>query len=329
VIHENSGNNHTYNFFNNIIYNLSSASNGADYAFGSGTGIQTRSISNNLFYGNHHSTEPADPFKLITNPNFVNPGSGSVGINTLNGYQIYTNSPAINSGKLISSNGGYDYFGNVVSSSSVPNRGVYQGAGIATVATLNLKYFLEGYYLGSSIMNTTLNNLEISTDVNAVDTIQVNLWSVANLNNSSPNYTVKAILKKDGTATIIFPAAAIGNSYYIAVRHRNTIETWSASPVDFNASANYDFTTSVSNAYGDGVNPPLKNMANNKFAAYSGDINKDGTIDIFDLQIAENDASEFLFGYNFSDCNGDGTTDIFDLQIIENNAGLFIFYVRP
>jgi hypothetical protein len=132
IIHENSGNNHTYNFFNNIIYNLSSAITGADYAFGSGTGVQTRNISNNTFYGSHHATEPTDPFKLITSPLFLGVGTGGTGINTVSGYKLRTGSPALNSGKLISNNGGFDYFGNAVSSTTVPNRGIYQRSGVST-----------------------------------------------------------------------------------------------------------------------------------------------------------------------------------------------------
>jgi hypothetical protein len=62
---------------------------------------------------------------------------------------------------------------------------------------------------------------------------------------------------------------------------------------------------------------------------YSGDLNQDGAVDIFDIQVAENAASNFEFGYNVSDCNGDGSSDIFDMQIVENNATLFVFYSRP
>ena len=73
----------------------------------------------------------------------------------------------------------------------------------------------------------------------------------------------------------------------------------------------------------------MKLMPGGKYAIYSGDTNNDGGIDITDMQITENDASNFVFGYYKSDCNGDGGADISDMQIIENNAGLFIFYARP
>ena len=125
IIHENSGNNHTYNYFNNIVYNLG---NGG-YSFGT-TG-QTRNIQNNVFYGTHPSNEPADVNKLITDPIFVNPGQGTNGINALlDGYKLQVNSPALASGKVITTNGGRDFWMNNVNSITAPNRGAYQGAGL-------------------------------------------------------------------------------------------------------------------------------------------------------------------------------------------------------
>lgn len=126
IIHENSGNNHKYNYYNNIVYNNSTL---ADYAFGNGTGIQNRTISNNLFFGQHHPTEPADAFKIISDPMFVNPGSGAFGISSVSGYKLKTGSPAVASGLSIVNNGGFDYFGNIVLPTSSPNRGFFEGVG--------------------------------------------------------------------------------------------------------------------------------------------------------------------------------------------------------
>ena len=124
IIKENSSKNHTYNFYNNIIFNQS-ASSGGRYEFGSGTGIQTRTIENNVFYGFHHASEPADIFKIVANPRFVSSGSGAIGISSLNGYKLQAISPAIGNGKLISNNGGLDFYGNIVSDVALPERGVY------------------------------------------------------------------------------------------------------------------------------------------------------------------------------------------------------------
>lgn len=114
--------NHAYYFKNNIVYNQ-----------GSGTYIVPGVLGvfdSNTFYGNHPSGEPADPNKLITNPLFVNPGNGHNGINTVNGYRLSMGSPALNSGTVIPDNGGKDYYGNMVSSTSLPNRGAYNDIGL-------------------------------------------------------------------------------------------------------------------------------------------------------------------------------------------------------
>ncbi len=145
IIVENDGNSHTYNFYNNIIYNQSGSTT---YAFGTGAGVQTRTILNNVFYGNHPSSEPADANKINTDPMLVNPGSGSLtgtnGINSLSGYKLKTGSPALSSGRIINNNGGFDFFGSIIPSSA-PNRGCYEGIGIGTVPVLITKFNLIKY----------------------------------------------------------------------------------------------------------------------------------------------------------------------------------------
>jgi hypothetical protein len=149
------------------------------------------------------------------------------------------------------------------------------------------------------------------------------------LSSATPNYSVRAVLHTDGTLTAVFPGATLNNSYYIALKHRNSIETWSAAPVTIASTSSYNFSTSMSSAYTDGSNDAMKSVSGGKYALYAGDVNQDGAIDIFDAQIAENGATDLLFGYYSSDCNGDGTIDAFDLQLIENNSTLLIFAARP
>lgn len=108
-------------FSNNIIYNLGSG--GYNHTTG-GT------WTHNLFYGNHPSDEPADTDKLTSDPLLDSPGGGGAGIDTATSYQLQPGSPALGSGVLIGNNGGQDFFGNTVSSSTNPNRGAYNGAGV-------------------------------------------------------------------------------------------------------------------------------------------------------------------------------------------------------
>ena len=87
------------------------------------------------------------------------------------------------------------------------------------------------------------------------------------------------------------------------------------------------------NAYGDGINIPMKLVDNingqNVYAIYSGDINQDGTIDGLDANYVDNDGAVFAFGYNASDINGDGATDGLDANYIDNNGQLFLFKAIP
>jgi len=201
-------------------------------------------------------------------------------------------------------------------------------SGPSTV-TLNLTLFLEGYYSSFHNMRATKFELGLSGNASATDDINVDLWSVANLPNPLPNYTASTLLLTDGTATVQFPGAVSGNSFYIAVRHRNSIETWSKNPVAFTSTTTYDFSNSLLKAYDDGVNPPMAAMGSGVFAFYSGDVDQNGGIDASDAGMIDNDNSIFAFGYNVTDVSGDGATDATDLQIVDNNAQLFLFYARP
>ena len=130
IIHESGTKNHSYNFFNNIIFDAGNAT----YAWGSGAGVQTRNFKNNVFFGIPVPTEINDNLIVTSNPLFVNPGTGSSGtgilsINSLDGYKLKLGSPALANGKVVSTNGGKDYFGNSVSSSANPNRGAFEGLG--------------------------------------------------------------------------------------------------------------------------------------------------------------------------------------------------------
>ena len=115
-IHENGRSNHTYNFKNNVIFNLTKTSaSGGRYVFvDTGVTTQNRTINYNLYWGNHPSTEPADSNKLTSNPQFISPGTGTIGINTLNGYQIKSTSPCVNSGVVIPNTATQDFWGNSV-----------------------------------------------------------------------------------------------------------------------------------------------------------------------------------------------------------------------
>jgi hypothetical protein len=125
--------------------------------------------------------------------------------------------------------------------------------------------------------------------------------------------------------SITIPNAPSG-SYYIVAKHRNSIETWSKLPVSYTngGSTSYDFTSAITKAYGNNMI-----LVGSKYCIFSGDVNQDGSIDIADLAIVDNDSYNFLSGYFPSDLNGDGITDLSDALVCDNNAFNFVGLIRP
>ncbi|MEO6695727.1 MAG: dockerin type I domain-containing protein, partial [Ignavibacteria bacterium] len=180
---------------------------------------------------------------------------------------------------------------------------------------INIKMAIEGFY------NPTLNKLNFSDTVRAYLT-----------NNVSPfNIIDSAIAILDATTFIApfeFFTATSGN-YYLVVKHRNSIETWSKTPQAFvyGGILNYDFTTAATQAFGN--NMIQVDSAPVRFGIYSGDVNQDGVVDGIDLGRVDNDASNFVSGYVATDVNGDFIVDGTDFAIVDNNAANFVTKVTP
>ena len=188
---------------------------------------------------------------------------------------------------------------------------------------LHLGCLLEGYYDGNAGMMPVLQNQGEATTAGACDTIKVELHS-----DTAPyliEASTHAVLQQNGTAICIFPIQS--GSKYIVVKHRNAIETWSAQPINMGAVVNYDFRTAASQAYGSNQQDVSGN--NSLYALYSGDINQDGNIDLYDLLLVNDDIENFIYGYYATDITGDGNVDLYDLLILENNITNFIYAIQP
>lgn len=109
--------------------------------------------------------------------------------------------------------------------------------------TFNLKVFIQGFYdPASHSMVPVLSNAGVSIDPLECDTITVEFYDPLNL--ASPFISANTMLYVDGTATMQLPPAVQGNTYYIVVKYRNAIETWSKDPVLFTGNpVTFDFTT--------------------------------------------------------------------------------------
>jgi len=189
---------------------------------------------------------------------------------------------------------------------------------------LSLKVYLEGYYLSGGQMRSALANSGVGTNNAISDTIKVQLRS-----QSSPNASVlsaNVLLSTNGTASISIPPSLIGGNYYIAVYHRNSLETWSSSAIAITANTSFDFTTSSSQAYGAAS---MKQVEAGVWALYSGDHNQDGAITPSDLGSVATEASLFSFGYINTDLTGDGAIDGFDLGLADNNSHAVLVSSHP
>jgi len=182
-----------------------------------------------------------------------------------------------------------------------------------TKFTLNVKMAIEGFY------NENTDQLNIN---DTVKTYLRNVNSPYNIVDSAES--ILDSLNLNGNFN--FYNAASGR-YYIKLKHRNALETWSKKGGEIFSDGDvllYDFTVSGSRAYGN--NQTLKGII---YCLYSGDVNQDGVIDLADLSEVDMDIFSFRSGYNNTDLTGDNFTDINDIALADNNAFEFVTAVIP
>ncbi|MFY8020017.1 MAG: hypothetical protein ACOVP1_02420 [Bacteroidia bacterium] len=189
-------------------------------------------------------------------------------------------------------------------------------------ASLSITVFLEGLYTGSSAMTTAPYNADGITPNTIADTIFIVLHDK---NNFDSVYSVKTTLGVGGDAIASIPASFIGNAYYVAIKHRNSIETWSADTIVLNSSTSYNFSTSASQAYG----ANQVDLGSGVFGIYSGDINQDGSIDFLDYPDLDLGSINGDLGYLNTDLNGDASVDFLDYPIIDLNSINGVVMLRP
>ncbi|MBV6477873.1 MAG: hypothetical protein HGGPFJEG_00618 [Ignavibacteria bacterium] len=200
---------------------------------------------------------------------------------------------------------------------SVIMLGTFTGAGTIcgfNQITLSLNAIIEGFYNSSS--NTMVS-----------DTVKIYLRS-----QDSPYALVDSsagILDNSGAGLFYFPNTVKSANYFIVVKQRNSIETWSDSAIAFTSvTAAHNFTTSAAQAYGD--NMIQVDASPVRFAIYSGDVNQDGIVDATDLSLVDNDASNFVTGeYVITDLNFDQVVDGVDAVFSDNNASNFVTRQAP
>jgi hypothetical protein len=183
--------------------------------------------------------------------------------------------------------------------------------------TLTSNIFIQGFYSGGGLMQTggagCLNMVGASPDPTDADTITISIMEAASPYNEVES--VKGVVKTNGAISVSLTNAVAGNSYWIKLSHRNSVETWSAAPIVFSASTTYLFSTSASQAY-------LSNqadMGDGNFAIFNGDITREGTVDGSDFLDLDPAIQNGDGGYVTGDLNGDGTVDGSDFLLLDPN----------
>jgi hypothetical protein len=188
-------------------------------------------------------------------------------------------------------------------------------------SVVNVKLFIEGYYAGASSMAPVKANQGIGSSTTDVDDITIELRDATTY---AVVATTTGVLQTDGTAACTFATAQTG-SFFIAVKHRNAVQTWSAAPVTLGSVSSYDFTTAANKAFGDN----MKEVSSGVWALYSGDLNQDDFMDLSDYTNWESDYNASNIGYYATDINGDGFVDLSDYTIWESNYNGSIFSSHP
>jgi hypothetical protein len=180
-----------------------------------------------------------------------------------------------------------------------------------SVNSFNLTSFsamIEGFYNGTSMVP---------------DTVSVELR-----NTSAPYALIdqtKILLNSNGLGTGKFYNVVNGTPYYLVVKHRNAVETWSSTPQTFAAnSMSYDFTTGQNKAYGNNLK-----LVGAKWCIYGGDVNRDGFVEAIDLNLVYTGNVNGATGYTLNDLNGDMFTEIQDLNIVFTNNVLGVQRKAP
>ncbi len=155
------------------------------------------------------------------------------------------------------------------------------------------------------------------------DTVRVYLRNTA-----SPYAVIDSsvsVLNTAGKGNFSFANASNAVPYYIVVKHRNSIETWSSAGVSFAGdSATYNFTLSSTAAYGSNLK-----LMGTKYCVFSGDVLQDGFVDLTDITLVYNDANTFVTGYKVSDVTGNNLTDLTDIVLTYNNSTAFVSIRKP
>lgn len=291
-----------------------------------GGGIAWDSMSFNV-------TSTAGPF-LVTSPNTAVSWNSAIPQTVTWNVANTTAAPVscANVNILLSVDGGNTFPITLVS--NTPNDGS-QSVMLPSVSSTTARIKVEA--AGNIFFDLSNTNFTITIPAAVASTFTLAEQGYYNVNTNSLNMrdTVKAYLRStispysivDSGKTVIDSLTFSGSmtflnatsgTYYIQVKHRNALETWSKAGGEAytrGVAFNYDFTADTAKAYG---NNQILNGS--KACFFSGDVDQDYNIDVTDLVLIYNDGLLITEGYVTTDVNGDRFVDVDDIIITNNNS---------
>lgn len=210
---------------------------------------------------------------------------------------------------------------------------------IAKPLLLNLKVFLEGPYIGSGAMATTLNSggfvpkyqpfkaapwNYVGTEAAATFPTNFVDWVLIELRSDLTTVVRRraglllsdgSVVDIDGSSPVAFKGLSDG-SYYVVVRHRNHLPIMSANPISLlkGSSVSYDFSTSQTQAYGTN---PMKDLGGGNYAMIAGDMDGDGNVDYSNDLLNKWIQSFGFHGYYSTDTNLNSDVDYAEDLLID------------
>ena len=204
------------------------------------------------------------------------------------------------------------------------------GSSSGSPKTLNLSsVFLEGLYNGNGTMFQARDASGPYWTDGSADHISIEL-------HNSSTYSVIEFVATDvplrtlGRATVSVPSGKNG-SYYVTIKHRNSIETTTALPVNFSGSAISCSFDAMTRAYGNNMTFLLEadGTTHSPPLIFGGDINQDRQVEAEDMNQVGNAAADFELGYLQTDVYCDGQIEASDINICGNNAATFVYSHLP
>ncbi len=175
-----------------------------------------------------------------------------------------------------------------------------------------IRAFLQGLY------NTTTHKM--NRYLNPADTLTDSItFEMVNTLDTLTEVSINTFISENGYISSFIPLFTTGGEYYIVLKHRNHLETWSR-PFVYGTDTVFDFTDTINEAYANN----MKLLEANTYGIFCGDVNKDNFINALDVTTSGVDAASFQTGVLRSDVNFDKYVESIDLSIIENQVPLLL-----